>query len=50
MTAAPILPDRDGIALVAVGGLGRRECAPRGDLDLPALTARRNGLLGRGPA
>jgi [protein-PII] uridylyltransferase len=34
-----LLPDRAGIALVAVGGLGRRECAPRGDLDLILLHA-----------
>jgi [protein-PII] uridylyltransferase len=26
-----------GVALVAVGGLGRRQCAPRGDLDLVLL-------------
>jgi [protein-PII] uridylyltransferase len=26
-----------GVSLVAVGGLGRRECAPRGDLDLVLL-------------
>jgi [protein-PII] uridylyltransferase len=31
---APRLP---GVALVAVGGLGRRECAPRSDLDLLLL-------------
>ncbi|MCT2277602.1 [protein-PII] uridylyltransferase, partial [Micromonospora chalcea] len=30
-------PDRDGVALVAVGGLGRRQCAPYGDLDLVLL-------------
>lgn len=30
-----LLPaDLDGVALVAVGGLGRRQCAPHGDLDL----------------
>ncbi|WFF09068.1 [protein-PII] uridylyltransferase [Micromonospora sp. WMMD1076] len=33
------LPDRDGVALVAVGGLGRRQCAPYGDLDLVLLHA-----------
>ncbi|BCL16216.1 bifunctional uridylyltransferase/uridylyl-removing enzyme [Micromonospora sagamiensis] len=29
-----LLPERDGVALVAVGGLGRRQCAPFADLDL----------------
>lgn len=29
-----LLPDRPGLSLVAVGGLGRREPAPYGDLDL----------------
>lgn len=29
----------DGVALVAVGGLGRRECAPHGDLDLVLVHA-----------
>ncbi|WFE34221.1 [protein-PII] uridylyltransferase [Micromonospora sp. WMMD975] len=34
-----IFPGRAGVALVAVGGLGRRECAPYGDLDLVLLHA-----------
>ncbi|WP_347404753.1 [protein-PII] uridylyltransferase [Micromonospora sp. WMMD1102] len=29
----------DGVALIAVGGLGRRQCAPCGDLDLVLLHA-----------
>ncbi|MFC4021314.1 [protein-PII] uridylyltransferase [Micromonospora sp. GCM10011542] len=36
---ASLLPDRNGIALLAVGGLGRRQCAPYGDLDLVLLHA-----------
>ncbi|WP_319458843.1 [protein-PII] uridylyltransferase [Micromonospora sp. RTP1Z1] len=36
---AGLLPPRDGIALIAVGGLGRRQCAPYGDLDLVLLHA-----------
>ncbi|MEV1328887.1 [protein-PII] uridylyltransferase [Micromonospora costi] len=36
---APLLPSRPGVALVAVGGLGRRQCAPHGDLDLVLLHA-----------
>ncbi|MEH1100377.1 [protein-PII] uridylyltransferase [Micromonospora sp. CPCC 205561] len=34
-----LLPRRSGVALVAVGGLGRRQCAPHGDLDLVLLHA-----------
>ncbi|MEU4778430.1 [protein-PII] uridylyltransferase [Micromonospora sp. NPDC023633] len=34
-----LLPRRPGVALVAVGGLGRRQCAPHGDLDLVLLHA-----------
>ncbi|WP_433285998.1 [protein-PII] uridylyltransferase [Micromonospora sp. CA-244673] len=34
-----IFPARAGIALVAVGGLGRRQCAPYGDVDLVLLHA-----------
>jgi [protein-PII] uridylyltransferase len=35
----PLLPERDGVALLAVGGLGRRQCAPHGDLDLVLVHA-----------
>lgn len=34
-----MLPARDGVALLAVGGLGRRQCAPYSDLDLVLLHA-----------
>ncbi|MFE9205816.1 [protein-PII] uridylyltransferase [Micromonospora sp. NPDC007230] len=34
-----VFPRRAGIALVAVGGLGRRQCAPYGDVDLVLLHA-----------
>ncbi|WP_435817567.1 [protein-PII] uridylyltransferase [Micromonospora sediminicola] len=34
-----IFPERPGVALVAVGGLGRCQCAPYGDLDLVLLHA-----------
>ena len=36
----------DPVALVAVGGLGRRECAPRGDLDLVLLHRGGNSVAG----
>ncbi|HEY2043196.1 MAG TPA: [protein-PII] uridylyltransferase [Jatrophihabitans sp.] len=38
-----LLPDSPGIALLAVGGLGRKEPAPYGDLDLVLL---HNGKVG----
>ncbi|MGC4747117.1 [protein-PII] uridylyltransferase [Micromonospora sp. DT201] len=34
-----LLAGRDGVALLAVGGLGRRQCAPYSDLDLVLLHA-----------
>lgn len=36
---ARLMPDRPGVALLAVGGLGRRQCAPYGDLDLVLVHA-----------
>ncbi len=36
---ARLLPHRPGVALLAVGGLGRRQCAPYGDLDLVLVHA-----------
>jgi [protein-PII] uridylyltransferase len=36
---ASLLPRVPGVALAAVGGLGRRECAPHGDVDLVLLHA-----------
>ncbi|MFI7605528.1 [protein-PII] uridylyltransferase [Micromonospora sp. NPDC049366] len=41
---APLLPPRPGVALLAVGGLGRRQCAPHGDLDLVLLHAGVRGV------
>ncbi|MFG2045992.1 [protein-PII] uridylyltransferase [Micromonospora sp. NPDC048935] len=34
-----LLPSREGVALLAVGGLGRRQCAPYSDLDLVLVHA-----------
>ncbi|NBE81885.1 [protein-PII] uridylyltransferase [Micromonospora rubida] len=39
-----LLPWPGGVALVAVGGLGRRECAPYGDLDLVLVHAGVGGM------
>ncbi len=36
---ARLMPARPGVALLAVGGLGRRQCAPYGDLDLVLVHA-----------
>jgi [protein-PII] uridylyltransferase len=42
---AALLPQRPGVALVAVGGLGREEPAPYGDLDLVLVhNGKVNGL------
>ncbi|MGC9666319.1 [protein-PII] uridylyltransferase [Planosporangium sp. 12N6] len=43
---ATLLPDAEGLALMAVGGLARRECAPHGDLDLVLLHDGRAGIDG----
>ncbi len=42
---AAALPIGEGVALVAVGGLGRREPAPYGDLDLVLLHTGKGGDL-----
>jgi [protein-PII] uridylyltransferase len=41
---ATLLPPGDGLALVAVGGLARRECPPHGDLDLVLLHSGQPGV------
>jgi [protein-PII] uridylyltransferase len=43
---AGLLPDLPGIALLAVGGLGRREPTPYGDLDLVLLHDGRTSEIG----
>src|SRR2546421_11990531 len=48
---AGLLPPVPGVALAAVGGLGRRECAPHGDVDLVLLhEGRADNLRLAGPA
>jgi [protein-PII] uridylyltransferase len=41
---AGVLAYGDGVALLAVGGLGRRECAPRSDLDLALVHRNQAGI------
>ncbi|MEV6365526.1 [protein-PII] uridylyltransferase [Micromonospora musae] len=41
---ASLSPLRPGVALIAVGGLGRRQCAPHGDLDLVLVHAGLPGI------